>query len=262
MMGRWGLYTFEVTPGVIRSFSDLSIKGSSETEEKESGGEKYVARKSGKPSEVSLTVQLNAMLGCDVRREAMCLVEEATIGRTAYFYVGSSKLFVTQMMLTEASVSKVVMSPDGTWLSADVKLTLRQCEKRVADVPQQSYDDGGGSGSSGSKKASANTVDVVSSAAPKSGSSSNPTTTTTTRPDFSGVTFDPTTGKVGSASSGTTSSTSSSKTTSSASSASAVAAAKKTTDTAKTASAASKQTANTTTPRSQTVKNSDKISAM
>ena len=218
MMGRWGLYTFEVTPGVIRSFSDLSIKGSSETEEKESGGEKYVARKSGKPSEVSLTVQLNAMLGCDVRAEAMCLVEEATIGRTAYFYVGSSKLFVTQMMLTEASVSKVVMSPDGTWLSADVKLTLRQCEKRVADVPQQSYDDGGGSGSSGSKKASANTTSAVK-ITPTSGSTA-----------------------VIVASQRNNSSTSSSKSSGSASSASAVAAAKKTTDTAKSASTVAKKT--------------------
>ena len=218
MMGRWGLYTFEVTPGVIRSFSDLSIKGSSETEEKESGGEKYVARKSGKPSEVSLTVQLNAMLGCDVRAEAMCLVEEATIGRTAYFYVGSSKLFVTQMMLTEASVSKVVMSPDGTWLSADVKLTLRQCEKRVADVPQQSYDDGGGAGSSGSKKASANTTSAVK-ITPTSGSTA-----------------------VIVASQRNNSSTSSSKSSGSASSASAVAAAKKTTDTAKSASTVAKKT--------------------
>lgn len=239
MMGRWGLYTFEVTPGVIRSFSDLSIKGSSETEEKESGGEKYVARKSGKPSEVSLTVQLHAMLGCDVRREAMCLVEEATIGRTAYFYVGSSKLFVTQMMLTEASVSKVVMSPDGTWLSADVKLTLRQCEKRVADVPQQSYDDGGGSSYSGSKKATVKTTVPADALADEVRQVLNVSSSIREANKAS--------------------STSSSK---SASSASAVASAKKTTDTAKTASAASKQTANTTTPRSQTVKNSDKISAM
>lgn len=219
MMGRWGLYTFEVTPGVIRSFSDLSIKGSSETEEKESGGEKYVARKSGKPSEVSLTVQLNAMLGCDVRAEAMCLVEEATIGRTAYFYVGSSKLFVTQMMLTEASVSKVVMIPDGTWLSADVKLTLRQCEKRVADVPQQSYDDGGGAGSSGSKKATTKTTVPATALADEVSQVLNVSKSIREANKAS--------------------STSSSK---SASSASAVASAKKTTDTAKSASTVAKKT--------------------
>lgn len=239
VIGRWGGYTFEVSPSVVRSFSDLSIKGSSETEEKESGGEKYVARKSGKPSEVSLTVQLHAMLGCNVRAEAMGFVEDATNGKRDYFYVGSGKLFVPSMMLTEASVSKVVMSPDGTWLSADVKLTLKQCEKRVADVPQQSYDDGGGSGSSGSKKATTKTTVPATALADEVSQVLNVSKSIREANKAN--------------------SSSSSK---SASSASAVASAKKTTDTAKTASAASKQTPNTSAPRSQTVKNSDKISAM
>lgn len=230
VIGRWGGYTFEVSPSVVRSFSDLSIKGSSETEEKESGGEKYVARKSGKPSEVSMTVQLHAMLGCNVRAEAMGFVEDATNGKRDYFYVGSGKLFVPSMMLTEASVSKVVMSPDGTWLSADVKLTLRQCEKRVADVPQQSYDDGGGSVSSGSKKASVNTTSTKK-ITPTSGSTAAIV-----------------------AAQRNSSSSSSSKSSSSSSSASAVAAAKKTTDTAKTSSAAAKQTTSTAKPSSAVAK--------
>lgn len=225
VIGRWGGYTFEVSPSVVRSFTEMSIKGSSDTEDKESGGEKYVARKSGKPSEVSLTVQLNAMLGCNVRAEAMGFVEDATSGKTDYFYVGSGKLFVPSMMLTEADVSKVVMSADGTWLSADVKLTLKQSEKRVADVPQQSYDDGGGSGSSGSKKASVKTTVPV----------------TTLANEVSQVLSVSKSIREANKASSSSSSKSSS-------SASAVASAKQTTSTAK--------------ARSQTVKNSDKISAM
>lgn len=225
VIGRWGGYTFEVSPSVVRSFTEMSIKGSSDTEDKESGGEKYVARKSGKPSEVSLTVQLNAMLGCNVRAEAMGFVEDATSGKTDYFYVGSGKLFVPSMMLTEADVSKVVMSADGTWLSADVKLTLKQSEKRAADVPQQSYDDGGGSGSSGSKKASVKTTVPI-------------TTLANEVSQVLGVSK-----SIREANKANSSSSSKSS-----SSASAVAAAKQTTSTAK--------------ARSQTVKNSDKISAM
>lgn len=225
VIGRWGGYTFEVSPSVVRSFTEMSIKGSSDTEDKESGGEKYVARKSGKPSEVSLTVQLNAMLGCNVRAEAMGFVEDATSGKTDYIYVGSGKLFVPSMMLTEADVSKVVMSADGTWLSADVKLTLKQSEKRAADVPQQSYDDGGWSGSSGSKKASVKTTVPI-------------TTLANEVSQVLGVSK-----SIREANKANSSSSSKSS-----SSASAVAAAKQTTSTAK--------------ARSQTVKNSDKISAM
>ena len=55
-VGKWNSHTFVVSPNVIRSFTGLTIKGSSETEDKETGGQKYVSRKSGKPAEISLTV--------------------------------------------------------------------------------------------------------------------------------------------------------------------------------------------------------------
>ena len=48
-VGKWNSHTFVVSPNVIRSFTGLTIKGSSETEDKESGNQKYVSRKNGKP---------------------------------------------------------------------------------------------------------------------------------------------------------------------------------------------------------------------
>ena len=48
-MGRWAGHAFIVSPNLIRSWSDLQIKGSSGTENKESEGQQYVTRKKGTP---------------------------------------------------------------------------------------------------------------------------------------------------------------------------------------------------------------------
>lgn len=125
--GRWNNHVFTVSPQVIRGFTGLTIKGSSETEDKASGGQQRAARKAGKPAEVSLTVGLSALTGCQVREEALALVEDARAGASNYFYVGGKKLMTCQLMLTEADVDKVVIAHGGAWVSAEVRLTLRQC---------------------------------------------------------------------------------------------------------------------------------------
>lgn len=142
-IGRWNGHKFEVSSSLIRSFTGLQIKGSSETEDKEDGSQKYVSRKKGKPVEVSFTIHLNARLGCNVRSEALKFVSEARAGKKDYFYVGNKKLVTCQLMLTDATVKEIGLINKGTWTQADVQVTMKQCSKND-----------GAPGSSGSKKAS------------------------------------------------------------------------------------------------------------
>ena len=138
-IGRWHGHKFEVKPELIRSFTGLQIKAAIEIDEKEGGGEKYVSRKNAKPMELSLTVGLNAMVGCDVRKEAIKFLSDAQAGESGYFYIGSKKLASFQMMLTEASVDEVELSGSGDWISANVALKMQQAGRK----------NGGGSGGSG-----------------------------------------------------------------------------------------------------------------
>ena len=88
----WNGHSFTVSPKLIRGFTGLTIKGSSETEDKTSDGQKYVSRKNSNPSEITLTAELNALTGCDVKNEALKFVDEARSGAKNYFYMGGKKL--------------------------------------------------------------------------------------------------------------------------------------------------------------------------
>lgn len=148
----WNGHSFTVSPKLIRGFTGLTIKGSSETEDKTSDGQKYVSRKNSNPSEITLTAELNALTGCDVKNEAMKFVDEARSGAKNYFYMGGKKLITCQLMLTEASVSETTIATNGTWISCKVKLTMKQCAKY--DGTSSSSSSSSSSGSSGSKKSS------------------------------------------------------------------------------------------------------------
>lgn len=143
-IARWNGHIFEVSSEVVRGFTGLSITGSTETEDTESGGQKYVSRKNGKPKQITLTAILNAQFGCDVKAEAMAFVEEATASEKDYFYIGGKKLMECSLMLVQADVSEVAIAPGGTWVRANVKLTLKQCSKNDGSA------NGSGSGSGGS----------------------------------------------------------------------------------------------------------------
>lgn len=161
-IGSWKGHTFTVTPTLIRSFSGLTIKGSSETEDKTSSSQKYVSRKNSNPSEISLTVELNALTGCDVKKEALKFVNQAHNGAKDYFYLGGKKLIACQLMLVEASVTETVIAANGTWTSCKVKLVMKQCAKYDGTgVENNNPSSGGsspGSGSGGTKKTSTKTA--------------------------------------------------------------------------------------------------------
>lgn len=113
-----------------------------------------MSRKHGKPMEVSLSVALNAMTGCDVRTEAMKFVEEARAGKKDYFYVGNKKLVTCQLMLTDASVKDVAITNGGKWVRAEVSLTMKQCSKNDGSSASSSGGGSSGGGSSGGSKKS------------------------------------------------------------------------------------------------------------
>lgn len=154
-IGRWNGHAFVVSPDVIRGFTGLTIKGSSETEDKTKDKQKYVTRKNSKPAEVSITVNLNRMLNVDVRTEAITLVQEALAGETDYFYVGSKKLLDCKLMLTEAQVKETTITTGDTWLKADIQLTMKQADK----YGSLGGGDGGGGGRRKKKKKSKKTGD-------------------------------------------------------------------------------------------------------
>lgn len=147
-IARWKGHKFEVSSNLIRGFSGLTIKGSSEWEEKKSNNQQYVSRKNGKPREVSFDVSLHAQLGCDVRSEALAFVEEATAGVSDYCYIGNKKLVPCSLMLTEASISDVTIINNGTWTKAQVKCTFKQCSKNDGSSTSSS---GGGSNKTSTK---------------------------------------------------------------------------------------------------------------
>ena len=150
----WNGHSFTVSPKLIRGFTGLTIKGSSETEDKTSDGQKYVSRKNSNPSEITLTAELNALTGCDVKNEALKFVDEARSGAKNYFYMGGKKLITCQLMLTEASVSETTIAPNGTWISCKVKLTMKQCAKYDGTGSSSSSSSSSSGSSSGSKKTS------------------------------------------------------------------------------------------------------------
>ena len=142
-VARWGGHIFEVSPDVIRSFDKLTIKAGSDTDEKTNSKQKYLARKNGKATEVSLTAGLNAFTGADVRAEAMAFADEAQQGKADWIYVGGEKLVPCQLMLTDATVEEIAIAAGGAWTRAQVKLTFKQADLGDMQVKRKSSGKGG-----------------------------------------------------------------------------------------------------------------------
>ena len=126
----WNGHKFYVTPTKVVGYKSLQITASCETEDETNGGNKYVKKKNDGGYEVKFTAILDKRLGVsDVRAMAMHLAEDARTGAKSYVYNNGSKLFTPQMMGTGATVKNIVTAPNGTWISAEVDMTLKQCSK-------------------------------------------------------------------------------------------------------------------------------------
>lgn len=154
----------------MRSFKNFQIVSECETEDKTASAQKYVSAKNGKPIQITLTVTLSAYLGVDVRADAIALIDAAQRSYQGYFYIQSKKLFPFMLMMTKAEMKNFEVAPNGTWVSCDMGLTLKQSSKdwingTPASANTSSSSSGsGGSGkkkSSGSKKVSTKTTNTI-----------------------------------------------------------------------------------------------------
>jgi len=152
-VGKWNGHKFEVSGSKIMSISGLQVKSSIETEEKLDDRTKYAAVKNSKPTEVSFTILLHRALDVDVRAEAMAWIKEANngSGTADYLYIGKSKLVEYSLMLTEASLGNVVIDTKNRWISAEMKVSFKQCNPAdLLGTPGTSSGGGGGGGGDGS----------------------------------------------------------------------------------------------------------------
>lgn len=172
-IGRWYGHKFIVSSKLIRGFDGLQIKGSCELQDKKKSKQGYASRKGGNPTEISLTVHLSALTGCSVRSEAMKLVSQARAGKSDYFYVAKKKLVTYKLMLTSASVKEVEISHKGTWVNADVALTMKQGSKGSSSSSKSK---------TGSKKASVKKTSPTTSKTGGKSSSKKKTTAKKTTP--------------------------------------------------------------------------------
>lgn len=151
-IGKWNGHKFEVSKNKILSIKDLQVKSSIETEEKLDDRTKYAAVKNSKPTEVSFTILLHRSLNVDVRAEAKAWLKEANngSGTADYLYIGKSKLVEYSLMLTEASLSDVVIDTNNRWISALLKVSFKQCNPAdLLGTPGSSSGSGGGGGGDG-----------------------------------------------------------------------------------------------------------------
>lgn len=170
--GRWNGHIFEVSANLMRGFKDLQIKSSIETDTKKSKKQEYIKRKNGRPAEVSFTVILNAMTGCDVRTEAMAFINEAKAGKSSYFYVSGKKLMTCKLMLTDASVKDIKITGE-TWIRATVQLTMKQASKDGTTTSTTTSKSSKGSKKTSVKKKSTTTTKTTTKQASKKQSASS-----------------------------------------------------------------------------------------
>jgi len=146
---------------------NIQIKAGSNLKENKKKKKSTVKRESAKPIEVSITIELNALVGCNVRHDALVLLKEAGKGAKGYFYIGRKKLTTCKLMLVDATLKNPDFTASGAWVKAEVTLTLKQCSKGTINVSG-----GGGDGGrkkkkkkkkKGSKKASVRSTSPVSS---------------------------------------------------------------------------------------------------
>lgn len=146
-----GSISFFSKSNEIRGVKDFSIKTSVETEDKTQSSEKFAGKKNSGSYQITMTAVLNAALGVDVQALATMMTEAARRGDTGYFYTAGAKLFPSNFMATDATVSKIQMSGTGKWSYCEVAMTLKQCSK----YDGISSSTGGGSGGNGASKTSA-----------------------------------------------------------------------------------------------------------
>ena len=160
---KWGGYSFYVKPNSVQSFKGLSIDASCSTSVEENGEEGYLRKTKNGAFGISLTAIIDKRIGAgDVKGYAMQFVAAARTGSEGWVYVNGGKLDVGIMMGTNASIRNIVMAPNGTWISCEVSLSLKQCTRLDGTLtppppppdPPPEEDSGGGDSGGGGESTS------------------------------------------------------------------------------------------------------------
>ena len=123
-------FVFEIKPDKIQSFNQWSITGQTNTEDKETDGQKYVSKKTRGTAEMEITAVLNYFAGADVKETVLDMVEAANEGKEDFVYLCGKKLFTYKMMLTKAQAKDIRLAPNGEMIYAEVALSFRQSTKK------------------------------------------------------------------------------------------------------------------------------------
>ena len=123
-------FVFEIKPDKIQSFNQWSITGQTNTEDKETDGQKYVSKKTRGTAEMEITAVLNYFAGADVKQTVLDMVEAANEGKEDFVYLCGKKLFTYKMMLTKAQAKDIRLAPNGEMIYAEVALSFRQSTKK------------------------------------------------------------------------------------------------------------------------------------
>ncbi len=138
-------HVFYVQRNGIKSFKDLKIKATVSTEDVEDAGNKYVKKKTEGTTEVNFVAIFSAMLGNDVKYEALKLIQAAQNAETGYLYLSEGgQVWPFALMITEAEVNESVIGAGGVWSYATVRVTMKQCELNAGGVTPENTDEGGG----------------------------------------------------------------------------------------------------------------------
>lgn len=174
---KWNSFSFYAKASAIQGIRDITIRASTETEDGTANGENFVSRTASNPYEITFTAILNQLLGVNVKATATGLTEAARKSEKGYIYMAGAKLFTCQFMATEAEIDSLEIAPNGTWISCEVRMTMRQCSKYDGSiVPSQAANTSGGGGGGGGGSAPAATKTTKKST---SGSTAKKSTTTT-----------------------------------------------------------------------------------
>ena len=126
-MASWHGHKFHCSAKQIYSFTNLTLKVSSETEDKDKKKQKYVQRKNAKPYEITMTIILDRRFGISApKKEALKICEEARAGNEDYFYFAGTKVVDCKFMLVDATVENIEMLSNGKWIMCEVKCTWKQ----------------------------------------------------------------------------------------------------------------------------------------
>lgn len=148
MIAQFGSMRFEISADNAMLFADLKLSAGCETEDQSSNGQKFASYKEGKAAAITMTILLNAALGNDVRGTTEWLQHSAQRGVKEYMTLGGRKLYPFQLIMTKADADKIMIAPDGRWVSAEVSVSFTQAEAEyiIAPAPAPAPAGGGDDG--------------------------------------------------------------------------------------------------------------------